>query len=119
MRKQAGGLASDVVREIGEWWRRRHNPGPVAAFDRPTYLDEAQWAATLPLRQLRRAARELDWLARHNRLVGENIARARAIRTELRRRLEASQSPNRGPMDWLSEGERGFIRGWLGRRAAR
>lgn len=113
-------LAGDVVREIGEWWQRRHNPRPVASFDRPTYLDEVQWAATLPTRLLRRQAKSLDRMTRRQgRLVGENIARARAIRTELRRRLEASQSPNRGPMDWLSEGERGFIRGWLGRRTAR
>jgi hypothetical protein len=106
----------EAVSEAREWWRRRRHPRPVASFDSPTPLDEAEWAATLPLSHLRRVARELDRIRRRGRLVGEHRVRYRILRVELKRRLEASESPNRAPMDHLSDADRGWVRAHLNRR---
>jgi hypothetical protein len=117
VRGQAGGLIPDTVREVREWWRRRRHPRPVATFGNPTPLEEAQWAATLPLSHLRREAKAIDRIRRRTgRLVGEQIVRARVLRSELKRRLEASERPNRAPMDHLSESDRGWVRAHLARK---
>lgn len=110
------GQIRDAAGEAREWWRRRRHPRPVASFDSPTPLDEAEWAATLPLPHLRREANAVDRLRRKGRLVGEHIVRARVVRSELKRRLEASESPNRAAMDHLSDGERGWVRAHLARK---
>jgi hypothetical protein len=116
MGAKAGGLITEAAREAREWWRRRRHPRPVATFGNPTPLEEAQWAATLPLSHLRREAKAIDRIRRHKRLVGEQIVRARVLRSELKRRLEASERPNRAPMDHLSESEVGWVRAHLNRR---
>jgi len=106
----------DAAREVAEWWRRRRRPTPVAAAGHPTYHDHTTWASTLPMRQLRRQARALDRRHRRGRLRGDDIVRMRALRTELTRRLDASQRPNRAAMDYLAPKDREFIRRLLNRR---
>jgi hypothetical protein len=107
----------EAWREIRAWLRRRYNPRGVALVPEPGE-DEAQWLTTLPIAHLRRLADSLNRMERRGRLHGENITRLRAVRLELRRRLKASESPNRAPMDFMSDADRGFIRQHLRRKAS-
>ena len=86
-------LAGDVVREIGEWWQRRHNPRPVAGAT-VTVPDEEAWANPLSTEQLHRRWRRYERLKVKGKLHGEHIVRAIAVRKVLIRRIKSDAAAN-------------------------
>lgn len=111
-RSRGGRLVAELATEVGEWWRRRRNPGRVAAFTDP-HEDEGLWLTTVPPEHLGRKVRPLRRMQAKGRLYGANIRALRVVRSEMRRRLENANRPNRAVMDQLSAAETKRIRQYL------
>jgi hypothetical protein len=93
--------------ELRQWWRERH-PRPVAAFTDPAE-DEPLWLTTVPMEHVRRDVLRLLRRKRKGRLRGGHITSLRHTWSELKRRRDNADKPNRSVMDVLSEPEREAI----------
>jgi hypothetical protein len=105
--RQRGRRTVTFAGELRQWWRERH-PRPVAAFGHPSE-DEPLWLTTVPMEHLRRQTLRLRRMWRKGRLRGGHITSLRHTWSELKRRRENADKPNRSVMDVLSEPEREAI----------